>query len=184
MAVSVVDFRLALVCPEHVANSATGATTSTLWSHAESVIGPNSIAENRIGDELLHRGEPEAAMQHFKRAVAIQPTDADSNFAIAVYEQKTTQSKRGDPALQDRAGPQCERRHEDPRAHLYELCVSRSGRCRAAAGMSGRGAGVKAVTWSTCRRTAGTSTPLRSAREQSRSIANKRISTARSANDD
>ena len=62
----------------------------TLWAHAESVIGPNSIAENRIGDELLHRGEPEAAMQHFERAAAIQPTDADSNFAIAVYEQKTS----------------------------------------------------------------------------------------------
>ncbi len=61
----------------------------TLWTHAENVIGPNSIAENRIGDEFLHRGEPEAAMQHFKRAAAIQPTDADSNFAIAVYEQKT-----------------------------------------------------------------------------------------------
>ena len=60
----------------------------TLWSHSEAVIGPNSIAENRIGDELLHRGDPEAAMQHFERAAAIQPTDADSNFAIAVYEQK------------------------------------------------------------------------------------------------
>ena len=60
----------------------------TLWSHAEHVIGPNSISENRIGDELLHRGEPEAAMQHFRLAVAIEPSDADSNFAIAVYEQK------------------------------------------------------------------------------------------------
>jgi len=60
-----------------------------LWSHVEDVIGPNSIAENRIGDELLHRGEPEAAMQHFRRAVAIQPSNADSNFAIAVYNQKT-----------------------------------------------------------------------------------------------
>ncbi len=61
----------------------------TLWSHAEAVIGPNSISENRIGDELQRRGQAEAAMQHFKRAVAIQPSDADSNFAIAVYEQKT-----------------------------------------------------------------------------------------------
>ena len=66
----------------------------TLWAHAESVIGPNSLAENRIGDELLHRGEPDAAMQHFERAAAIQPTDADSNFAIAVYEQKTSNLTR------------------------------------------------------------------------------------------
>jgi tetratricopeptide (TPR) repeat protein len=61
----------------------------TLWLHSEEVIGPNSIAENRIADELLHRGNPEAAMKHFRRAVAIQPYDADSNFAIGVYEQKT-----------------------------------------------------------------------------------------------
>ena len=27
-------------------------------------------------------------MQHFRLAVAIEPSDADSNFAIAVYEQK------------------------------------------------------------------------------------------------
>jgi hypothetical protein len=60
-----------------------------LWSHAIEVIGPNSVSENRIGDELLHRGEPEPAVQHFERAAAIQPLDADSNFAIAVYEQKT-----------------------------------------------------------------------------------------------
>jgi protein O-mannosyl-transferase len=59
-----------------------------LWSHVEKVIGPNSIAANRIGDELLQRGETEAAMQHFEQAVAIQPADADSNFAIAVYEQQ------------------------------------------------------------------------------------------------
>ena len=60
-----------------------------LWSHAIDVIGPNSLAENRIGDELLHRGEPAAAVKHFERAAAIQPGDFDSNFAIAVYEQKT-----------------------------------------------------------------------------------------------
>jgi protein O-mannosyl-transferase len=65
------------------------ADNVTLWSHSENVIGPNSIAENRIGDELLHRGNPEAAIRHFRRAVAIQPYDADSNFAIGVYEQKT-----------------------------------------------------------------------------------------------
>ena len=59
----------------------------TLWSHANDVIGVNSISENRIADEYLHRGEPEAAMQHFERAAAIKPSDFDSNFAIAVYRQ-------------------------------------------------------------------------------------------------
>ncbi len=59
-----------------------------LWSHVNDVIGPNFISENRMGDELLHRGQPEAAMQHYLRSVAITPTDPDSNFALAVYEQR------------------------------------------------------------------------------------------------
>jgi protein O-mannosyl-transferase len=60
-----------------------------LWSHCEAVIAPNDIFENRIGDELLHRGDAQAAMQHFERAVMFRPSDFDSNFAIAVYRQKT-----------------------------------------------------------------------------------------------
>jgi tetratricopeptide (TPR) repeat protein len=59
-----------------------------LWSRVSQVIGPNTIAEERTGDELLRRGRPEAAMYHFMRALAIQPTNVDSNFAVAVYEQK------------------------------------------------------------------------------------------------
>ncbi len=59
-----------------------------LWSHVSDVIGPNLISEQCIGDELLRRGQPTEAMQHFLRAVAIKPSDPDSNFAIAVYEQK------------------------------------------------------------------------------------------------
>jgi tetratricopeptide (TPR) repeat protein len=60
-----------------------------LWSHAEGAIAPSAFFENRIGDELLRRGEPEAALQHFERAVQFRPSDYDSNFAIAVYRQKT-----------------------------------------------------------------------------------------------
>ena len=59
-----------------------------LWSHVSDVIGPNLISEQRTGDELLKRGQPAEAMQHFARATAIKPSDPDSNFAIAVYEQK------------------------------------------------------------------------------------------------
>ena len=59
-----------------------------LWSHVSDVIGPNLISEQRMGDELLKRGQPTEAMQHFARATAIKPSDPDSNFAIAVYEQK------------------------------------------------------------------------------------------------
>jgi tetratricopeptide (TPR) repeat protein len=59
-----------------------------LWSRVSQVIGPNLISEERTGDELMKRGESEAAVEHLRRAVAIKPTDADSNFALGVYEQK------------------------------------------------------------------------------------------------
>jgi protein O-mannosyl-transferase len=60
----------------------------TLWSRVSQVIGPNLLSEERSGDELLKRGRPEAAMIHYMRALIINPTDPDSNFAMAVYEQK------------------------------------------------------------------------------------------------
>jgi hypothetical protein len=60
----------------------------TLWSHVSQVVGTNSIAEERIGEELMQRRELEAAMHHFSRAVAIDPNDPLGNFALAVYEQK------------------------------------------------------------------------------------------------
>ncbi|HLI62280.1 MAG TPA: tetratricopeptide repeat protein [Terriglobales bacterium] len=60
----------------------------TLWSHVNDVIGPNFLAENRMGNELLRRGEPDAAMQHYQRSLAITPKDPDSNFALGVYEQR------------------------------------------------------------------------------------------------
>jgi hypothetical protein len=59
-----------------------------LWSRVSEVIGPNLIAEERLGDELMRRGNSEAAMEHFRRAVAIRPSDPDSNFGLAVCEQK------------------------------------------------------------------------------------------------
>jgi protein O-mannosyl-transferase len=60
----------------------------TLWSHVSQVLGTNSIAEERMGEELMDRRELEAAMRHFSRAVAIDPNDPLGNFALAVYKQK------------------------------------------------------------------------------------------------
>ncbi len=59
-----------------------------LWSRVTQVIGTNSIAEERMGDELMKRKQPEAAMHRFARAAALDPKDPLSNFALAVYEQK------------------------------------------------------------------------------------------------
>jgi hypothetical protein len=60
----------------------------TLWSHVSDVIGENLIAEERMGDELARRGQEDEAIEHYSNAVEIKPTDADSNFALGVYEQK------------------------------------------------------------------------------------------------
>jgi len=60
----------------------------TLWSHVSHVVGENSIAEERMGEELMQRRELEAAMRHYLRAAALDPNDPLSNFALAVYEQK------------------------------------------------------------------------------------------------
>ncbi|MGA2904959.1 MAG: hypothetical protein ABSD98_14075 [Candidatus Korobacteraceae bacterium] len=58
------------------------------WSRVSQVIGTNSIAEERMGDELMKRKQPEAAMYRFLRAAALNPNDPLSNFALAVYEQR------------------------------------------------------------------------------------------------
>ncbi len=60
----------------------------TLWSHVTQVIGPNSVSEDRMGDELMKRRQPEAAIVHFRLAAAINPSDPDSNLAVGIYEQK------------------------------------------------------------------------------------------------
>jgi hypothetical protein len=59
-----------------------------LWARVTRVVGVNSIAEERIGNELMKRRRPEAAMLHYLRAVALDPNDPLSNFALAVYEQE------------------------------------------------------------------------------------------------
>ncbi len=59
-----------------------------LWSRVTQVLGTNSISEERTGNELMQRREPEAAMRHYSRAVALDPKDPLSNFALAVYEQR------------------------------------------------------------------------------------------------
>jgi len=59
----------------------------TFWGRVSQVIGTNSIAEERMGDELMKRKQPEGAMYHFRRASFLDPKDPLSNFALAVYEQ-------------------------------------------------------------------------------------------------
>lgn len=48
----------------------------------------NWVAENNLGHALLKLGEVEEAMPHFRKAVAINPADPDSNVNIGAYEQQ------------------------------------------------------------------------------------------------
>jgi len=66
----------------------------TLWSHIVTVeaqalhSNPDDwVAENNLGHALLNIGEEDQALAHFRAAVAIHPSDADSNLNIGAYEQ-------------------------------------------------------------------------------------------------
>ena len=48
----------------------------------------NWVAENNMGHALLKLGEVEEAMPHFRAAVAINPSDPDSNLNIGACEQQ------------------------------------------------------------------------------------------------
>ena len=45
------------------------------------------IPENNLGHALLNKGQEEQAIQHFRAAVAINPSDPDSTMNIGAYEQ-------------------------------------------------------------------------------------------------
>jgi hypothetical protein len=58
----------------------------TLWAHSAEVSSGNWEAEYREGNALDADGEHEKAVQHYYRAVAINPADPLSNLNIALYE--------------------------------------------------------------------------------------------------
>ena len=59
----------------------------TLWSHTLAVTHDNWIAENNLGTALLKQARVEEAIPHFRAAVALDPTDPNSNLNIGTYEQ-------------------------------------------------------------------------------------------------
>ena len=59
-----------------------------LWSHAAEVQPGSFIAEDNLGGALLERGRYDEAMQHFRNAVQLDPTDPMSRLNIAADEQK------------------------------------------------------------------------------------------------
>jgi hypothetical protein len=58
----------------------------TLWSHTLQVTTGNWVAERDLGTFELVKGNVDAAMPHFFRAVAINPSEPSSNLDIGFYE--------------------------------------------------------------------------------------------------
>jgi protein O-mannosyl-transferase len=59
----------------------------TLWTHTLEVTHDNWVAENNLGTALLKSARVEEAIPHFRRAVALYPSDPNSNLNIGTYEQ-------------------------------------------------------------------------------------------------
>lgn len=59
-----------------------------LWSHAAEAQPGSFIAQDNLGGALLEQGRYDEAMQHFRTAVEIDPTDPMSRLNIAADEQK------------------------------------------------------------------------------------------------
>ena len=63
-------------------------SSSALWAHALAVTGPNFVAEDNMGAELINQGDIPAARAHFQRATEINPQDAFSQIDIGVCDKK------------------------------------------------------------------------------------------------
>jgi hypothetical protein len=60
----------------------------TLWTHVLKVTRGNWVAENNMGHALLNAEREDDAVGHFRAAVAINGSDADSTLNIGAYEQQ------------------------------------------------------------------------------------------------
>jgi protein O-mannosyl-transferase len=61
----------------------------TLWSHAAAVTKDNDTAETFLGQALLRRDNPQAAIPHFQRAIAIFPEGPRAHMFLGVAEQQS-----------------------------------------------------------------------------------------------
>jgi protein O-mannosyl-transferase len=62
--------------------------TKTLWTHALAVAGPNFVAEDSLGAELIDEGKLQEAVSHFQNAAAINPRDAFSRLNLGVCQKR------------------------------------------------------------------------------------------------
>ncbi len=68
-------------------------SSTVLWSHALQVTGPNFVAEDNMGAELINEGNISAARVHFQAATEINPQDAFSQIDIGVCDKRMGNGK-------------------------------------------------------------------------------------------
>lgn len=63
-------------------------TPFTMWRHALAVVPNHWMAEDLIGKDLMLHGKMDEGVEHFRRAVAVNPDDGLGNIGIGLYEQE------------------------------------------------------------------------------------------------
>lgn len=87
VAVPLMIWTLALALSAH-AQMKYWANTTDLWSHTLEVTGPNFVAEDNLGAELIKEGKIQAARERFQNAININPEDPFSQLNIGVCDKK------------------------------------------------------------------------------------------------
>lgn len=54
----------------------------TLWDSAIDSTGPNNVAQNNLGNALLHQGKVDEALEHLQTSLAIAPEVADTHLSM------------------------------------------------------------------------------------------------------
>lgn len=61
-------------------------TDVEVWTHTLRVTTGNWLAESQLGTALAIDGKVEAAVPHFRRALILEPADANANMGMGIYE--------------------------------------------------------------------------------------------------
>jgi tetratricopeptide (TPR) repeat protein len=87
LAVAVTIWTFALALSAH-AQMKYWANTTDLWTHTLEVTGPNFVAQDNLGAELIKEGKIEAARERFQTAININPKYPFSQLNIGVCDKK------------------------------------------------------------------------------------------------
>jgi tetratricopeptide (TPR) repeat protein len=60
------------------------SSSEDLWTHALAVTANNSLAHRKLGWDLLSSGDPEGALDHFRRAAEISPNDPTNHVNLGL----------------------------------------------------------------------------------------------------